>query len=643
MLRSRPYHFACCLVLACCSFILARLLVAQASSHAVESSVPGAKGANESPQLQMRGPLVLEDMVVLDGNDQPVHHLKASDFMVTEDGKPVTVRDFAEATPASATAPSRRLKMGLNTFTNLPRVEPGATLNILLLDSLNTPAEDQSRVRQQMLSYLKDIVPGTRIAIFGLATHLYLLQGFSSDPAVLRSALGQKSSTALSPLLDDPVSGGSDLSITDMMDSSDLLPAAVLANLQQFEAERQTDEARLRMVYALKAMNQLARYLAALPGHKNLIWFSGAFPLNILPDATLTDPRSLSSIPRPGSLNNSLGPNLADPFAAADDFRDDVRQTASLFASSRVAVYPVDARGVMPNLAFSVSQNLPGVSRNGHYAPGSILAANHDFYIQSNAEHSTMDLIAAETGGKAFYNTNGLKQALKQAIDFGQEYYTFAYTPTEPKWDGSYRKIAIITKLPDLHLYFRPGYFADDPNAPVSAREKILQQDAMQTAMLPGGPDATQVIFGARLIPAEKSSDHLSPDAHPDAKRMRPPYMSYTVQFLIDVRTVEMLVDAEGVRHGSAMLVAVVYARDGTPVNSTVRQVRIDLVPDQYAETLKKATFTTLKIDVPVKGEFFVRIGVQDMTGNRVGALEAPVSALHSYDELQAAARKAKK
>ena len=37
-------------------------------------------------------------------------------------------------------------------------------------------------------------------------------------------------------------------------------------------------------------MNQLARGLQHLPGRKNLIWFSGSFPINILPDGDLQNP-----------------------------------------------------------------------------------------------------------------------------------------------------------------------------------------------------------------------------------------------------------------------------------------------------------------------------------------------------------------
>ena len=53
--------------------------------------------------------------------------------------------------------------------------------------------------------------------------------------------------------------------------------------------------------------------------------------------------------------------------------------------------------------------------------------------------------------------------------------------------------------------------------------------------------------------------------------------------------------------------------------------------PDRYTEGLKMGTGTQLKIYVRVKGEYFLCIGIQDLTGKRVGALEVPFSALKSF------------
>ena len=40
-----------------------------------------------------------------------------------------------------------------------------------------------------------------------------------------------------------------------------------------------------------------------------------------------------------------------------------------------------------------------------------------------------MEQVAEDTGGHAFYNTNGLAGATTKAIEAGSHYYTLTYTP----------------------------------------------------------------------------------------------------------------------------------------------------------------------------------------------------------------------
>src|SRR6202034_4831827 len=92
----------------------------------------------------------------------------------------------------------------------------------------------------------------------------------------------------------------------------------------------QAYELEMRALYTLDCMNQLARYLAGIPGRKNLIWFSASFPIDLLPTG-----------------------DLPDPFAAMGDSEDEFRETVTLMARSHVAVFPVDARGLMVNPAMN--------------------------------------------------------------------------------------------------------------------------------------------------------------------------------------------------------------------------------------------------------------------------------------------------
>src|SRR6185437_6491692 len=192
---------------------------------------------------------------------QPVHGLEASDFRITENGKPVTIGSFEEHSAAAApsVAPLEPLRLGTNSFSNVPRVPPNGPLTVLLLDVLNTPLVNQAFVHQQILLYLKQLDPGARIAIFVLGTRLYFLQGFTSDPAVLQAAIERKQGgMRLSPLMANAISGPpGPVLAEDTEDMTDRLEgisqnqqvldaesAGVLATLSRVAIERQVERVR---------------------------------------------------------------------------------------------------------------------------------------------------------------------------------------------------------------------------------------------------------------------------------------------------------------------------------------------------------------------------------------------------------------
>jgi hypothetical protein len=70
-----------------------------------------------------------------------------------------------------------------------------------------------------------------------------------------------------------------------------------------------------------------------------------------------------------------------------------------------------------------------------------------------------MSEIAAQTGGRAFYNTNDLKAAMLQGVEHGANYYTLAYSPRNQKWNGAFRRITVKIDRPRVRLDYREGYY----------------------------------------------------------------------------------------------------------------------------------------------------------------------------------------
>ena len=169
--------------------------------------VPAKTAPGAVPTLKTGAQLVIVDVVVTDSSRKPVHGLKASDFTLREGDTPQVIKNFEEhtaLTPADATRFTEMPKLEPGIFTNYTPEPANGAVNLLLLDTLNTPLASQAYVRQQLLAYLKARPPGTRIAIFGLTTRLTVLQGFTSDPETLKNVM-TKGLGKSSPLLNDAV------------------------------------------------------------------------------------------------------------------------------------------------------------------------------------------------------------------------------------------------------------------------------------------------------------------------------------------------------------------------------------------------------------------------------------------------------
>jgi len=615
-----------------CSLSLAVLLFAglnvlQAQQAQSPSQVPTTSNGTSGFTIHTGVNLVIVDVVVRGPNGVPVKGLKAADFALSEDHKPQRIHDFQEHTYATPVVSAAAPKLAPGLFTNYTTASDDGPANILLLDMLNTPLRDQAYARAQIQDYLNHAPAGAKIAIFGLSNRLTILQGFTSDPAILKAALSKKSATKASSLLDDSVggAGGDGAGATSVSDAlgtlgstPDILEA--VANAQQFEAETQSFRYQVRAQMTLDAMNELARYLVNIPGRKNLIWFSGSFPVEVLPDP---------------SLNNG--------FATAATSEEEFRETMNLLSRARVALYPVDARGLMNSNTFSATTSGAKYVRSPS-AAGTDLAK---FDQQMAADNETMQQAAQDTGGRAFVNTNALSDAVEKAIDDGSNYYTLTFSPTDMNWDGRYRKIEIAMPNKAYQLEYRRGYFADDPNArprqgtaAAALAASPAAQSVITRTMVRGAPVPTQLQFTVRVRretgtpePAVATGNELAADS----AEARPPFVRYAIDFAIDPRGFSFT-QSDDAFHDEIKFVTFVYDQDGNLINRTGATLHADLKAQVYASFTQHPFSYNQDISVPEKGPYFLRIAVQDGNSGRVGAVEVPVDSVKGLAPLSASA-----
>ena len=163
-------------------------LVAGAVTCTVAAAVvfAAAAGADrQGPAIKSEVRIVVVDVVVTGAKGQPASGLKKEDFQVSEDGKGQVV-SFFEAHTGGRVTPVALPEMPPGVFTNYPTVKTTDSVNVLLLDSLNTQALDQTYVRPQMEKYLEAAIAapnGSRQAIFALGQELRMIRGFTVDSA----------------------------------------------------------------------------------------------------------------------------------------------------------------------------------------------------------------------------------------------------------------------------------------------------------------------------------------------------------------------------------------------------------------------------------------------------------------------------
>jgi len=587
---------------------------------AQQSAPPPPDAAQQASTLSITTREVLLDVVVTDNSGHPLTGLKASDFTVTEEGEPQRLTHLEEHHPMSAESLSR-LKTGPalppNTFTNYTPVQNTNSSTVILLDALNTSLDAQMELRQQLIDAVKHIQPGTPVAIFQIDTEMRLIQGFTSDPQSLLEAAKSKRDMIS---LQRPIRGSRD------------------------------EYRRARFEILRSGFQLMGRYLSGFPGRKNLIWLTGS-----VPQSYMSDP-----------LGTSFGRSFKDDFTILADDPDDLTDALTL---SRVAVYPIDARGLMTPPQFAAS-NVRGPS------PG----ANLRFEGRQAFQHMDLDTIAEATGGRAYYNTNGLKEVIVGIVDNGSNYYTLAYTTTNKNWNGQLRHIKVALDRSGVRMQYRQGYYAVDrakqeqrllaalqkkkaraANNPFGEDEAAPQESPSTPAPTPASPPApenagaliqhpkggfeasmqlgaippTEAIFTASISIGDKvekldKKAPLPPDNYLEPDYKGKPFRTYTVQIHVDAHALRLARTAVGMRHGQIEFVTLVYDQDGNRVNSLFTTAELNLSEEHYRRLLRDGLPVRQEIAVPVKGNYFLRIGVHDAASDHIGALEVPVDQIRA-------------
>jgi VWFA-related protein len=326
----------------------------------------------------------------------------------------------------------------------------------------------------------------------------------------------------------------------------------------------------------LATLYKVAVHFDEYPGRKNVLWFTGGSTLFLNDDPT------------------RLG-GFAQEDPAAERAIYDILQTG------RIAVYPVDARGLQ------------------------VIFGEASIFSLSS-QHGLMNDAARATGGHAYYNNNGLDLIAEHWLRDSGDFYTMSYSPSDFAMNNKWHKVKIQLNHsgPKYFLSYRRGYFADGSIAgkhPSSKWRTQLLADgsAVERHDLRRIPIIFQVeIKPASEIPPGAIVAGVSPSVKP--KRGTIPYM---IHYELPARSF-----ATNVINGKTEIVlgvgVISFKRDGSRDSALAARITITVNPDK----LRQQPDLKIPVDQRInlhKGQSYLYLATWDMNSGRIGTLQVPL------------------
>lgn len=397
----------------------------------------------QEPPFQERGvtfqtttQLVIVNVVVKDGNGDPIEGLKASDFTVTEDGKPQKIQVFEYqrlevGTPLTVNAPAPAAARApvAPVPAQISPAKPGEIkyrdrrLLVLFFDFAGMPVADQARARQAAEKFIRtQMSPADKVAVMTYSTALEVLQDFTDDRDRLLDVVHG---------LTERETGLANGSTGDVTEPD--TGAAYTQDDSEFNIFN-TDRKLAALTTAVKMVSSLAE-------KKALVYFA-------------------SGMTQTGIDNQAQ-----------------LRATVNAAIRGNVAFYPVDARGLVAAAPIGdATVQSPG--GRGMYSGDSQRASRDNFQAQQESLYT----LAADTGGKALLDNNDLSAGIVRAQTDFTSYYILGYYSTNPSMDGRYRRIKVeVSRHLNAKLDYRTGYFASKEfkKFDSSERERQLEEALM--------------------------------------------------------------------------------------------------------------------------------------------------------------------
>jgi len=383
--------------------------------------------------------IVLVNVTVRDKNGNLVRDLKREDFTVLEDNKPQPIASFdLENTDATTTVDLSQVELlGTSAAKAVTKPAPASAgapalkdrrLLIFFFDLSAMEPDETGRAVSSAENYVdKQMAPADLVAVVSLGNNLSVNQDFTSDKAALKKALN-----ALNPNAGQGFEEGTTGGTEGTADTANSFTADD-TEYNIFNTDRR-----------LQALRSIAQQLQKVDQKKSLIYFS-------------------SGMDRTGIENQSQ-----------------LRAAINAAVRANLAIYTTDSRGLQAMVPGGEAQSASLRGTSPFSGQATLNQYNSNFTTQE-----TLVTLAADTGGRAFLDTNDFSQVFKGVQQDTSSYYILGYHSSNPRRDGGYRRITVRVNRPGLKLDFRHGYYAPADFKHSTQEDREAQLEAELTSDLP--------------------------------------------------------------------------------------------------------------------------------------------------------------
>lgn len=447
-----PRSLTAALVVVVSSFLLAQ--------------TPASKPDTTPSELRIKKTIRLVEVEVIakDKKGQPITDLAERDFSLKDNGQKEQIRFFSTQQQRNRgnanAAESSDHKSGSAPTEVFSNSDAGsAPPVVMLMDLLNTPADNQPALKSAVVASLNRLHSNAPIALLSLGEELKVVSDFTTDASSIAALLEKP--TAARPEGVGPEITAEKSSHQKFNDA--ILKSALLAFSSQNAAEFERTVA---------ALNLIRTQFSLMRGRKSLVWIGGGL---------------------------SVGPH---------DWPQ-VKNLIEQLNDADVGVYTVDARGLVTD--YGTAADITGVDMLGPWKED-----------QADTRGDILGAIAQDTGGVPYRNRNDLDRAITRALEDNTTVYTLGYYPQHNDWQGKAHKIEVKVARGGVNLRYRSGYIAAPESAPEATNQQsILQAVAASPPEFPGIRFSVEMKPREQKEEDEKSGNGVNLILHVPASELR--------------------------------------------------------------------------------------------------------------------------